>query len=299
MDKVNVCIRISEKLARNVAVLLLFVLCACVTVACDKDDDFEEVAARLRSVNTDFSHYAFLYPQADYHATVEACSGLSLQGKSIAYIGGSIASRPESDMVKSLVYGCLGKPKIYTYGRGGHGFATSPFSFQTQVEACKVHDIYILWCSTNDFYTGVPQGTVTDYTEEDGWDEEKRITQCGGMNYCIRHLRQLNPDALIIGFTSLPFFGPNGESTEGYTQTSPRINGEGMNFYQYIQVQQQVFERNGVPFLNQWDLNLFSVDTYPPFYKDDGVHFSEDGYFVVGCKQLMFIAEILRTLGYH
>ena len=56
----------------------------------------------------------------------------------------------------------------------------------------------------------LPMGSPTDYTEADEYDEGKLGTQCGGMNYCIRHLRQLNPHAQIYIFGSLPFFEHEG-----------------------------------------------------------------------------------------
>ncbi len=279
---------------------MLVVLFACITAACEKDGIQEQEIEKVhfkskKSLN--FSRFDFLYSQANYEKSCNACYGVDLKGKSIAYIGGSIASLPESDIAKALVYEAFNQPDIFTYGKGGHGFATSPLSFQNQVRCCSSHDIYIIWCSTNDYYTGVPQGEVTDYTEYDGWDEAKLSTQCGGMNYCITYLRQLNPNAIIVGMTSLPFFGVNAERTEGYMTNSPKYNMEGINFYQYTQVQQQIFENHKIPYLNQWELNLFSPESYSLFYKDDGVHFTEEGYFLIGCAQLRFLAEVLKEMG--
>lgn len=242
----------------------------------------------------DFNFFSAIYPQADYPSLQQACLPMDLSTKSIAYIGGSLASLPESNVAKALIYNNLKCKNIYTYGHGGYGFATLNGSFQNIVERCNPHDIYILWCSSNDYGTGVPVGEPTDYTEADGYDSSKRTTQCGGINYCIRYLRQLNPHATILAFSSMQFFGQNGSRQDGYLESPTTDNGQGITFKAYIDKQRECLEGNHIPYLNQWDLNLFNLDTFGPFFQPDGFHMRCNGYFLLGCKQLEFIINQLK-----
>lgn len=242
----------------------------------------------------DFQSWAVTYPQVDYPALQELCKNINLSSKSIAYIGGSLASRPESNVVKGLMQSLFKCNNIYTYGYGGYGFSTPNGSFQNIVCQCNPHDIYILWCSTNDYGFGVPVGEPTDYTEADGYNPSKLSTQCGGINYCIRYLRQLNPDALLIAFSSLPFFGENGIRSDGYLPHPDKDNGQGITFKEYIDKQIECFEKNKIPCLNQWDANLFTLETFRDYFLADGYHMNEKGYFLAGCKQAEFIARLLN-----
>lgn len=239
----------------------------------------------------DFSLFATLYRQADYPVIQAQCKDIDLSSISIAYIGGSLASLPESNVAKALVYDNLNCKNIYTYGHGGYGFSTSNGSFQDIVRKCNPHDIYILWCSTNDYGTGVPVGEPTDYTKEDGFDASKLCTQCGGMNYCIRYLRKLNPKAILLAFSSQKFFGQNGARQDGFLNFPDMDNGQGISFKAYIDKQTECLERNGVPYLNQWDLELFTPENFSQFFQADGFHMKSNGYFLVGCKQLEFIVK--------
>ncbi len=265
--------------------------------ACEEEEERTPVISgeKFSPEGIDLDYYHLLNPEADLQSALTASEGVSLKGKSIAYIGGSLASLKESWVAKALVYKYLDQPEIYTYGRGGYGFSTPNGSFKDLVHACKVHDIYILWCSTNDYYLDVPQGEPTHYTEADGFAPNHQYTQCGGMNYCIRYLKTLNPNALIIGFTSLPFFGTNAERTEGYQELSPRSNKEGINFFHYIQAQDSVFKHNDIPYLNQWSKSIFTTDNFTKYYVEDGVHMSRSGYFVAGCRQLEFLGNLFKA----
>ncbi len=287
-------IRIRHFARISLALSVQLITCA-LCCACEKEDSPElAIGEKFSPDGINLSHYILLHPEANLQAALEACEGVNLKGKSIAYIGGSLVALKESNVAKALVYSFLGQPDIYTYARGGHGFSTANGSFKDLVHACRPHDIYILWCSTNDYYMDIPQGEPTHYTEQDGFNPQHSSTQCGGMNYCIRYLKALNPNALIIGFTSLPFFGTNAHRTEGYQENSPRKNKEGLNYFQYIQAQDAVFTQNCIPYLNQWDKNTFTPDNYIPYYAADGVHMSQNGYFIVGCNQLEFLGNLFK-----
>lgn len=110
------------------------------------------------------------------------------KGKSIGVFGGSLSVNPESETAKSIWKKMLGVT-VTTYGVGGAGFSSlQGTSIQQQVDGAAVHDIYILWCSTNDYNGNRECGEWSDYTELDSYDESKLVTQCGGINYCIKKL---------------------------------------------------------------------------------------------------------------
>ena len=132
------------------------------------------------------------------------------RGKRVQVFGGSLSVLPQSETAKELWRTHLGM-EVQSCGRGGAGFAldmsqpdvnmasnnglefhADKNSIQRQVwwYASAEYDIYVLWASTNDYTMNLPMGSPTDYTEADGYDEGKLGTQCGGMNYCIRHLRK-------------------------------------------------------------------------------------------------------------
>lgn len=77
------------------------------------------------------------------------------------------------------------------------------------------YDMYILWASTNDLtlISDSPEklGTYKDYTPYDGFNIEKRGTQCGAINYCIKKLQDFSPSSKIIIFGSLKVFKSNGD----------------------------------------------------------------------------------------
>ena len=89
-------------------------------------------------------------------------------GKSVAVFGGSLSVFPESEAAKDLWRQQLGM-KVTNYGVGGAGFSSlQGKSLQEQVREAGIHDVYILWASTNDYMNDRECGTWKDYTELDG-----------------------------------------------------------------------------------------------------------------------------------
>ncbi len=131
-------------------------------------------------------------------------------GKSVAVFGGSVCVIPESDSAKDMWKQYLGMT-ISNYGVGGAGFSSlQGKSLQQQVDSAAMYDIYILWASTNDYTNQREVGLYTDYTEFDGYDREKLTSQAGGINYCIKRIYEINPDATIYFFTSSKAFNNRG-----------------------------------------------------------------------------------------
>lgn len=213
-------------------------------------------------------------------------------GKSVGVFGGSLSSLPESEMAKGLWEKFLNM-EVETYGMLGHGFSINQGCIQRQVELADKKDIYILWASTNDYTTERDVGAITDYTEIDGFEDSKRATQCGGINYCIKKLREKNPECVIYLFTSLKFFDNTGRSSSGYLKESTDTNGTGLNFYDYTQKQRECAVAQGISYFDQWEAQEGHVtpDNYLIYYKEDAAHMTENGYFDIGIRQLLFLAQ--------
>ncbi len=207
------------------------------------------------------------------------------RGKSVAVFGGSLSVNKESQAAK-LMWSEYLNMHVTDYGHGGYGFSSLQGSVLDQVNRARQHDIYILWASTNDYTNNREPGTPQDYTEADGYDQSKLVTQCGGLNYCIRKLREVNPEATIYVFGSLPFWW----NTGGYDPASTETNKTGHNFGYYVSLQRQVAELQGVKFFDQFSLPVLTPETKDRFYLKDNLHMNYDGYANVGLYQLHFLA---------
>jgi len=93
------------------------------------------------------------------------------------------------------------------YAHGGYGFSSLQGSIQNLADDADVCDYYILWASTNDITNQRECGQYTDYTEYDSYDESKLTTQCGGINYCIKTLRDKNPNCVIMFISTMKNIG--------------------------------------------------------------------------------------------
>ncbi len=280
----------------SLKVLLVFAFVLFIT-ACSEEEE-QDISNYIQTLDVkkvgDVASYAERYPETHYYELAAAADSIACYaGKSVAIFGGSLASNPESNVCKSMYYNLLHCYPIVTYGHGGFGFATEERDIQDYIPVLDRHDIYILWCSTNDYDTGVRVGTPTDYSEEDGYDESHTDTQCGGINRCIRAIREIDPNALIVGFTSLRFFGENGSREDGYIEDSPPKRN-GLNFRDYVDKQRETFEKAGIPYFDQYNCGLFDVDNYAKFYFTDGFHLNEDGYFLLGCRQIRYFIDLAK-----
>ena len=230
---------------------------------------------------------------AEHHIKPAACrpaspyKGCCNYGKRIAVFGGSLSVNRESDAAKQIWADLLGA-EVTTYGVGGAGFSIDQgYSLQRQVDTAGVYDVYILWASTNDFNGNREVGTWQDYTEKDGYDTSRLHTQCGGINYCIKALREKNPDARILFFTSLRFFGRD----SGHNPYSTDVNATGKTFADYVQAQIECCRYHGVPVLDQFSLQDVDIHNYTSFYLEDRLHMNSDGYRRIAPLQADFIAR--------
>jgi lysophospholipase L1-like esterase len=208
-----------------------------------------------------------------------ALKGSFNYGKSVAVFGGSVSVIPASEKAKDLWRARLGM-NITNYGVSGAGFSSlQGKSLQQQIDESGVFDIYILWASTNDYTNDRAIGDYTDYTELDGFDPAKLVTQAGGINYCIKKIHELNPKAVIYFFTSSKAFHERG----GY---DPFLeNGMGA----YVEMQKKVCEFQGIPYLDQFTLGGYNLYNQELYYRDP-IHMNAEGYKKIGELQVNFLA---------
>ncbi len=224
---------------------------------------------------------------ANLDSGMKYSSGSKNYGKDIAVFGGSLSVNAESDVAKQIWADML-DAHVTTYGVGGAGFALDQgYSIQKQVDTARVHDIYILWASTNDFTNNRPCGTWSDYTASDNYAEESRMSQCGGINYCIRRILEKNPEAEIYFFTSLRFFSQDA----GYNPFSTEPNKTGKTFAEYIEGQKACCAYYGIPVLDQFNLQGINEFNMSLYYKEDKLHMNEEGYRKIGPVQAAFLAN--------
>lgn len=271
---------------KNIYAVIFFAL---LFVSCDKfseEDYFMENLWEDAAFDYEYhNEHIIIFDEAQKERVSGLCRQAGNKDKRIAIFGGSHTCSTYSYVYREYLENYLGAT-ISVYGVGGQGYATPKGSVQMQVEQAGEADIYILWCSTNDFAGSIPPGSVTDYTEYDNYDEENRKTQCGGLNYCIRHLKEKNPNAKIYVFGSQKFF----TSEIGCVWDSKKKNSLGYPYSHYISLQEECARQAGVPYLDQWNTIPVDVDNYKPYFLSDHLHFSATGYANVALCHLEFLA---------
>lgn len=200
-------------------------------------------------------------------------------GKSVAVFGGSVSVIPASDIAKNMWKEKLGM-RVTNFGVGGAGFSSlQGKSLQQQVDEAGVFDIYILWASTNDYTNKREVGSYIDFTEFDDFDEQKLVTQAGGINYCIKRIYEINPNAQIYFFTSSKAFNDRG-AYDPFTE-----NG----MAEHVNMQKKICQFHGIPYLDQFTLGGYNIYNKDLYYTDP-IHMNEDGYKKIGELQVAFLA---------
>ena len=207
------------------------------------------------------------------------CAQSENRGKSLGILGGSYTIAPGSELLQNKWKEHL-DVDIHNYGISGFGFSRYQGSIQDEADKCGIHDIYLLWASTNDFNFNRPVGVPSDYTLFDGYNEKNRNTQCGGINYCIKTLKDKNPSCTILMLSSSVFF----QTEKGYDFT--KTNEIGNNLIQYVVAQRECCRTNKVPFLNLIEtLTLTESD-----FDGDMLHYNESGYSKLVKPSLLLLA---------
>ena len=206
-------------------------------------------------------------------------------GKSIGVFGGSLSVFKESNFAK-LIWKNILDCRICSYGIGGNGFSSEhENNVQKQVDNADVHDIYILWASTNDFTKNKQIGNWSDYTDKDGYNESNLITQCGGINYSIKKLLEKNPNAEIYFFLPVRFFTKD----SGYNPYSIETNDLNYTFQDYIQGMKDCCAYYNIPILDQFNFQGVNILNKSLYYKEDNLHLTKNGYEKLGYIQCEFL----------
>ncbi len=188
-------------------------------------------------------------------------------GKSVGVFGGSLSSTKESDTAKNIWTDKLNL-KVYTYGNGGAGFGIQekdPLNnVQVQAENADIHDIYVLWASTNDLAKNNPIGDVRS---------ADLYSQAGGIRKSVEILQLKNPDAKIYFFTSLPLFK------------------EENTLEDYVKGQKAVCADLHIPVLDQFYMCGFNNWNAPYYYNADFTHLPVKGYERIAEMQVAFLAN--------
>lgn len=239
------------------------------------------------------TEYRILLAMALLSVVITGCN----KGKTetVAIFGGSFSVIPASEVAKDCWKDELGV-ECFNYGVGGAGFSNRTQKkgkhIQWQVDsACApgapVYDTYVLWASTNDFMkVNDLSGDPWDYTERDGFDESKLETQCGGINYAIRRIREKAPKARILFMTSTKCFRKPGLGTD------PDYDGEeghGMN--EFVAKQILCCEAAGIPFLDQFTLPPFDEENFQEYVEKDNLHLNKNGYKALSMLQVSFLSS--------
>ena len=149
---------------------------------------------RVAYTDADLLHPSLLAYQFIANLTtkfiLENGGSTDLTGKTVGVLGGSFSVRPNSSGCKDLWISELGVV-ITDYGVGGAGFAAG--GIPEQVSGAAVHDIYIIWCSTNDASNNFNIGAA----------KSQGATQSGGLNRTISGLRAKAPNCKILLFNSI------------------------------------------------------------------------------------------------
>lgn len=195
---------------------------------------------------------------------------------SVALFGGSVAY--SASICHSYWRDCLALD-LDVYAASGAGFTIANNSIVSQVEkACskKNYDLFLFWCSTNDYTR-----KAKIYSSDDNLDSFD--SQGSGIADCIGHVLESNSHAKIVFFSSLKSFDAYGYSTE-------IIEGQ-LSLFQYVEGQMVICEQYGIPILDQFRPFPFNMDNYQSYY-NDLIHPNDLGYETIKHRQALFLANV-------
>lgn len=224
-----------------------------------------------------------------------ALTTANLYPTTMAVMGASISVMPESSVCKDYWASAIGLD-IRDYGIKGAGLSslTQPgYGLQEEVDDVAFlgrpdYDAYLIWAPSNDYQKQVQIGSVTDYSQADGYNASHLTTMCGGLNYCLRRIREKDPDACILLFTTMPIF-TNG--AEGYD-----VNARGsQSMRAYVDAQIDWCERNGIPYLDLFRDSGITRNNYSQYMLKDAIHLNESGYDLIRPITTDFLRMHIQT----
>ena len=220
----------------------------------------------------------------------------------VAIFGGSVAQYFNDKGVQKELESSMPGYTFTNFAKAGDGLCRQtiyengsvklggiPLKVKEVCGSSEYFDVYVIWCSTNDIW-GCPIGQSNDYTNEDGFNEQKLLTQCGGLNYVIKTIQSHSPNARILIFASLKYFG----SSYGYSKTGETQYNAPRRMWNYVEKQIDCANRFSLPILNLWTdsgINEYNYKTLCP----DGIHPSKEAYRLLCPMFKSFISYYTST----
>lgn len=201
------------------------------------------------------------------------------QTLSVGIIGGSFATELAKPAYTQWVK-ALGIDYT-TYAKGGAGFVQGKKNFLEQARQVGVHDIYIIWCSTNDFVHSIPIGTKADIYGKNKtiWANFKEI---------IRILYEKNPKAKIALFTSSPHLASSQGNEEEWGKTTTHKH----TLKEHVEAQKQMAAFYSLPCLDQYNNAQQNSLNYTLVCKNNDFHLTPYGYSLLVNRQTDFLSKL-------
>lgn len=182
----------------------------------------------------------------------------------IGVFGGSQSVAPESYSVKAK-WGDLFNAKVFDCGKGGAGYGLwQENNVFNQIKNNQIFDIYILWCSTNDLGQSI---------SEDSEDNIK--SQSGGLLLCLNTIKEMNLNAKILLFTSIPV-------SKKWHKTY---------LCEFVNKQIDFCEKYNIPYLNQFENSVLTILDF----KMDELHLHVSGYMKLEPFQTEFLSKYISN----
>ena len=199
-------------------------------------------------------------------------------GKSVVILGGSFATAGYAQRAYDIWNEKLGL-KCSTVAVGGAGFCVGS-SYISQASSAPVADIYVIWCSTNDFTNSKPIGSKEDVYET-------TPTQWSAFKKVIETLYTKNPKAKICLFTSSPHLTNAKGNEEGIGSASSLTP-----LKDYVDAQIAVCKHYSIPVLDQYYQSNHNSFTKSLVCKSGDFHLQPYGYEVMAGRQLQILASL-------
>lgn len=188
-------------------------------------------------------------------------------------ISGSTVSNDPS-RIQSSNHTYYGDPKAYNPMTER---LTDPKAKKSLTKGSETVDIVLFDGGRNDFTREVALGAAS-------LENTNTATFCGAVNYCLGRLRELFPNALIIGIT-----------VWGHEQTNDR---SGHTQEDFGNAMMEMCRLNGVPCFNSMDTELTGVNMDDPYFRsqyckkpNDVSHLNEAGMMNFMPKMEKYLAQ--------
>ena len=199
---------------------------------------------------------------------------------SIGVFGGSFATNYYAQTAYNKWIEKLGIDYT-TYAVSGTGFVQGTNNFVVQATNAGIHDIYVIWCSTNDFTHSQSIGTSSDVygTNNTIWANFKEV---------VRILYSKNPNAKVVLFTSSPHLSSSQGNEEGRGDVTTYTN----TLKEHVEAQKAMCAYYSLPCLDQYNNSQQNGFNYNLVTGGSGFHLTPYGYSLLVNNQIDFLSKI-------